>query len=374
MPQPLRVHACLEAAGLRTSGKHSASDQETKMVHRKPKFDFKPVSDLYYNKVAYLSHKLSEGGDVYDRLDRFLFDTELEQILKDSGPTIWPESTERQHLLVADPSTRYQRDLFYPQDKDVLKERLRDLVLARKTGNRYSLDGSSLSQGHNTARPNGSNGTDINSAGSPGGGMSRQDSGDGRLKRIKVNSNAVDRNDQELWENSLETEDASSRGTVHRPPAKHQQQRLSKERHASRPEGSDNVTGQAQDRSDISVEKIYKSQIHIFSKAWSAYGSMDLKGCTSVDQFFEKLSSTIYKNRATQEGNHEINWVEIELPEDMSCEQSLLLKRCDDDIDTKFHHLKDILSSAPVFFGKIGRILEAEVAFVDENSDCSMED
>lgn len=98
------VHAHLKALGLRTLN--------TSALLTRPVFASKSVHRLYREEVGSLFGKLCR--DKLDRDDPDLFDAELETLLADSGPLIWPKPGEGDRQCLRDDS-----DLEYPRDTTV---------------------------------------------------------------------------------------------------------------------------------------------------------------------------------------------------------------------------------------------------------------
>jgi hypothetical protein len=98
------VHAHLEALGLRTLN--------TSVLLTRPVFASKTVYRLYRKEVGALFGILCR--DKLDRDDPDLFDAELETLLADLGPLIWPKPGEGDRQCLRDDS-----DLEYPRDTAV---------------------------------------------------------------------------------------------------------------------------------------------------------------------------------------------------------------------------------------------------------------
>ena len=103
------VHAQIERLGLQT---YKAS--ETRPT--RPIFKYEPVIQFYKLEIPALFGILQRDG--LDREDPMLFDEDLDKLLQEYGPRIWPIHGEgsREHLRVAQPNTLYEADLVYPRD------------------------------------------------------------------------------------------------------------------------------------------------------------------------------------------------------------------------------------------------------------------
>jgi hypothetical protein len=137
------VHALLKALGLRTC--NSTEQTPTRAV-----FGSEPVNRLYKHEIPALFGILCrDEGTILDIDDPLLFDKDLDKLLLEFDPLIWPKPGEgdRNHLHEAQPGTPYDTDLWYPRDAAVLvhlfsrvawlrhnrlKQRLPSLILAKK--------------------------------------------------------------------------------------------------------------------------------------------------------------------------------------------------------------------------------------------------
>jgi hypothetical protein len=122
MPQAARqstrgkVYEYIQRLGLRTYSKEQ--DDATPII-RHPCFRYKPVSQLYQLELTSLFGRLvRDEGLFLDRKDSRLFDKELDDLLQQYGPTIWPAHGEgsRDHLREPQVGTLYPSDLVYPRD------------------------------------------------------------------------------------------------------------------------------------------------------------------------------------------------------------------------------------------------------------------
>jgi hypothetical protein len=103
------VHALLKALGLRTY-----SGDQARAV-----FKSEAVKRLYKLGISALFGILCrDEGIVLDRDDPSLFEEELDKLLLEFGPQIWPQPGEgnRTHLHEARAGTAYNTDLWYPRD------------------------------------------------------------------------------------------------------------------------------------------------------------------------------------------------------------------------------------------------------------------
>jgi hypothetical protein len=119
-PKPTRatgdtgVHKEVERLGLRT---HNRDSNTTR-----PKFQNAAVIRMYRQEMNYLFAVLCVGeGSVLSRNDPQLFDKELNDLLKEFGPLIWPMPGEgsRDHLRQPQADTLYKEELVYPRDSAV---------------------------------------------------------------------------------------------------------------------------------------------------------------------------------------------------------------------------------------------------------------
>lgn len=101
----------IESLGLQTYGKE-------KTVKR-PIFKYEPLNKLYKNELpALFGLLLRDDGATLHRKDPNLFENELDGLLREYGPQIWPEPGHgsRAHLREAKQGTRYTIDVVYPRD------------------------------------------------------------------------------------------------------------------------------------------------------------------------------------------------------------------------------------------------------------------
>jgi hypothetical protein len=105
------VHKQLAALGLRTyNSAHS---------HSRATFKYEPIIRLYKLEIPSLFGILCrDEGSILQREDPNLFDKELDKLLEEYGPLIWPKPGEgdRDHLLEARMGSPYEQDLVYPRD------------------------------------------------------------------------------------------------------------------------------------------------------------------------------------------------------------------------------------------------------------------
>ncbi|KAF2176623.1 hypothetical protein K469DRAFT_755566 [Zopfia rhizophila CBS 207.26] len=130
----------IEALGLRTYGKETV---DPTLVIRRPVFNHVSVLRLYKIEIPHLFAKLiRDDGKTMDREDKNLFDKELDEVLEELGPQIWPEpgSGDRSHLRDAEPGTKYPSDLVYPRDSHVLKRHIRNMILNKQVRPDTDLD------------------------------------------------------------------------------------------------------------------------------------------------------------------------------------------------------------------------------------------
>ncbi|KAF2026177.1 hypothetical protein EK21DRAFT_39146, partial [Setomelanomma holmii] len=106
-------------------------------VVNRPIFKFEPIIRLYKVELSHLfGILLRDEGAVLNREDPMLFDKELEKLLHEYGPLVWPhpenDNRNRQHLRDAQAETLYEQGLMYPRDVTILKDRMRHLILAKR--------------------------------------------------------------------------------------------------------------------------------------------------------------------------------------------------------------------------------------------------
>lgn len=108
------VAETLESLGLKD---HGTSGYRARAV-----FHYEPLLRLYKLEIPSLFGRLMRDQGIFlDRADPDLFHTELEELLADLGPLIWPVPGQgpRDHLLMPVEGSRYTSDIVYPRDKDV---------------------------------------------------------------------------------------------------------------------------------------------------------------------------------------------------------------------------------------------------------------
>ncbi|KAJ8112046.1 hypothetical protein OPT61_g5499 [Boeremia exigua] len=107
----------------------------TSVTRRRAIFHYEPLLRLYHIEIPSLfGLLLRDEGIFLDRADPTLFQIELEQMLTELGPLIWPSHGRgrRDHLLQSTEGSRYTSDLVYPRDKDMLVLHLRNLILSKQ--------------------------------------------------------------------------------------------------------------------------------------------------------------------------------------------------------------------------------------------------
>lgn len=142
----MRVHEEIERLGLRVYNNNNSVSTNTR-----PVFKNADVLRLYRLEIpALFGILLRDEGSVLSREDPNLFDKELDKVLEEFGPLVWPVSGgegSRDHLRVPQENTLYTKELIYPQDTAQyvltaiairkltlyrLKDGLRNLILAKK--------------------------------------------------------------------------------------------------------------------------------------------------------------------------------------------------------------------------------------------------
>jgi hypothetical protein len=139
------IHDEIEGLGLRVYNNNSSKSTTTR-----PVFKDADVLRLYRLEIpALFGILLRDEGSVLNREDPNLFDEELDKVLEEFGPLVWPMpgGGSRDHLRVPQEDTLYTKELFYPQDTAQyvltvisihklklcrLKDGLRKLILAKK--------------------------------------------------------------------------------------------------------------------------------------------------------------------------------------------------------------------------------------------------
>jgi hypothetical protein len=108
----------VESLGLQTFGRER---EDPSHIVRKPIFTYEPVIALYKVELQALSGRFirdKKQGTLLDRSSTNLFSEELDVLLANYGPLIWPEPGRgsRRHLREPQEGTRYPHDLIYPRD------------------------------------------------------------------------------------------------------------------------------------------------------------------------------------------------------------------------------------------------------------------
>ena len=96
---------------------HGSSSHRTRAV-----FHHEPLLRLYKLEIPSLFGRLVRDEGIFlDRTDPGLFQTELEEVLTELGPSIWSDLGRgpRDHLLKPVAGSRYLPDLVYHRDKSV---------------------------------------------------------------------------------------------------------------------------------------------------------------------------------------------------------------------------------------------------------------
>jgi hypothetical protein len=110
-PRDASVHKELERLGIRTYNEETSTTR--------PKFKDAAVSRMYRQELCYLFDILCcDDGSVLDRTNPRLFDEELDSVLEEFGPLIWPMQGQgsRNHLRQPQGDSLYKEELVYPRD------------------------------------------------------------------------------------------------------------------------------------------------------------------------------------------------------------------------------------------------------------------
>jgi hypothetical protein len=119
------VHSALQGLGLRT---YNTEPHITRAV-----FKHDAVIRLYRDGLQSLFGILCRDERLgLSRDDPNLLNAELDQLLQEYGPLIWPHPSEgcRDHLHIAEIGTKYETDFVYPRDAATYVDRLRLTHLA----------------------------------------------------------------------------------------------------------------------------------------------------------------------------------------------------------------------------------------------------
>jgi hypothetical protein len=109
----------IESLGIQTFGKEQ---EDPTLIVRRIVLKSHPLLKLYRVELPVLFGRLlRDEGTVLDRSDPLLFDQELDDLLEEFGPLIWPAlgSGNREHLREPRQGTRYTTNLVYPKDKSL---------------------------------------------------------------------------------------------------------------------------------------------------------------------------------------------------------------------------------------------------------------
>ncbi|KAF2500146.1 hypothetical protein BU16DRAFT_613943 [Lophium mytilinum] len=355
MGKPRRgVNECFEALGWRHFGKDEG-------VIKRPKFNFKPLNDLYKTEIGNLFTKLSASA--VDRNDPKLFDKELDKILEKLGPPIWPNkpaNVQRTHLRDPDPETLYRKHLIYPRDKQTIKEHLRQLVLAKKSRGTAAatanIDRSALRNGasdepaRGRARPKAATKGPL--APQPDSQSEEDDSDDEPEPTPNINKSVL-----RSGTSAEKTKEAAQkkRQRQEEPDVPRKRQRAEQKGQASQAKGK-----QTQVYPTGGTDAFEQTRINFFNNH-TPLGSVALRGCDSAAQLLERVEDAT-NGSAQREAGAEVAYLKIYLSEDMSTEPWV---RIDNNRhrEGKFQHLRSIIRDAPLFPGAHEALLEAEVGF-----------
>ncbi|KAF2813795.1 uncharacterized protein BDZ99DRAFT_567532 [Mytilinidion resinicola] len=364
-----RVNEWFEALGWRHFGKDEG-------VVKRPKFNFKPLNDLYKTEIGNLFTKLSTSA--VDRDDPKLFDKEFDKILEKLGPPIWPNkpaNVQRAHLRDPDPETLYKKHLIYPRDKATIKEHLRQLVLAKRSRGTAATANINRSALRDRANDDESESTPSINKSVLRSGASAQNkrqqeedhspstpnitkavlrggAGDTRgVKKAKPVNNATSSKRKRPQEAVPDDE-----AELEEPHLSPKRQRTSGQKeHASQAKGK-----QKQVYPTGGADVFEQTKINLFSNH-TPHGSITLQGCKSAAQLLERVAD-VTKGSNQGDAGADVAYLKIYLSEDMSTEPWV---RIDNNRhqEGKFNHLKRIITDAPLFPGTHEALLEAEVGF-----------
>ncbi|KAF2111724.1 hypothetical protein BDV96DRAFT_581664 [Lophiotrema nucula] len=155
----------IEALGLRTYGKEL---EDPKVLVRRPVFKHEDVLRLYRKEIPALFGQLlrdeRDGGHTLNRDDPNLFDRELEVLLTELGPRIWPEpgKGDRSHLREPKRDSMYEMELSYPRDKSVLKGYIRNIILSKSSRSDINIEALINKEGERHSKPKTAKSTPIN--------------------------------------------------------------------------------------------------------------------------------------------------------------------------------------------------------------------
>jgi hypothetical protein len=106
----------IESLGIQTFGKER---ENPNFVVRRIVLNYHPLLKLCRVELPVLFGRLlRDEGTVLDRYNPNLFDDELDSLLAEYGPLIWPDpgTGSRDHLRDPQKGTLYTSDLIYPRD------------------------------------------------------------------------------------------------------------------------------------------------------------------------------------------------------------------------------------------------------------------
>lgn len=104
------IYEVLERLGFRDYGSSKLKAQAV--------YQYEPLVNLYKFEIPSLFGRLLRDEDIFlDRADPELFDPELEELLQEYGPLIWPAPGQgrRDHLLFPQADSGYTSELIYPE-------------------------------------------------------------------------------------------------------------------------------------------------------------------------------------------------------------------------------------------------------------------
>ncbi|KAF2473176.1 uncharacterized protein BDR25DRAFT_341326 [Lindgomyces ingoldianus] len=319
----------IEALGLRTFGKEV---EDPTVIVKRPKFNNEYVRRLYkIELLALWGLLLRDEGTTLDRDDPDLFDEELDDVLEEYGPRIWPKSASanRSHLRTPHPGSLYPKELVYPRDKKVLKQHLRSIILCKKD-NSPNRDVDAL----------------INKK------------GEKRAWRITKSAPVTPKRGLDR-KGSIGRVAQSAFAVLHRLPSSSDDLDLS-----SPPDTDtdDSVVGNRTRTKSLKkginskVHMHYPTQLRLYKTSPTSGGYVSLPaivltGNETSDECFTRIC---------QQTESDCSWIMFQFPEDMSPIPRIRVDRGSRGSEALFQSVLDIFRAAPRFPGDLTRVVEVE--------------